>query len=146
MYAHRYAHHFMTTSFSIRPTKTQSGKIYVLISEGRKRQFRFSTGHEVRQLEHWNKRTQLVRSVASENHDIINHQLKRLQAHIEAEFYRAKLCGRKRNKGFYEAMACSALSGAAMAEKTLEWCRSITNGALNTSCAENKPSPPMSPR
>lgn len=124
MYAHRYAQHLMTTSFFIRPTKTQSGKIYVLISEGRKRQFRFSTGYEVRQLEHWNERTHLVRSVASENHDIINHQLKRLQAHIEAEFYRAKSSGRKRNKGFYEAVMASfsALEGDAPkeAEKTLE--------------------------
>ena len=124
MYAHRYAQHLMTTSFFIRPTKTQSGKIYVLISEGRKRQYRFSTGHEVRQLEHWNERTRLVRSVASENHDIINHQLKRLQAHIEAEFYKAKSRGRKRNKAFYEAVmtSFSALEGDAPkeVEQTLE--------------------------
>ena len=114
----------MTTSFFIRPTKTQSGKIYVLISEGRKRQYRFSTGHEVQQLEHWNERTRLVRSVASENHDIINHQLKRLQAHIESEFYKAKSRGRKRNKAFYEAVMASfsALEGDAPkeVEQTLE--------------------------
>ena len=124
MYAHRYAQYIMTTSFFIRPTKAQSGKIYVLISEGRKRQFRFSTGHEIRRVENWNDRARLVRSVASENHDIINHQLKRLKAYIEAEFYQAKSRGLKRNKAFYEAVmtSFSALEGNAPkeVEKTLE--------------------------
>ena len=97
----------MTTSFFIRPTKTLAGKIYVLISEGRGHQFRFSTGHEVKHVSHWNDNTQLVRTVAAESHDIINHQLKRLKAHIETELYQAKPQGRRRNKAFYEAVMSS---------------------------------------
>lgn len=101
----------MTTSFFIRPTKTQVGKIYILISEGRKRQFRFSTGHEVKHVSHWNENTQLVRTMAIENHDIINHQLRRLKSHVEMEYYSAKAEGRTRTKSFYEAaMASFSLS------------------------------------
>ena len=95
----------MTSSFYIRPTKAlSSGKIHVRISEGRGRQYRFSAGYEVKHLSHWNENTQLVRTVASESHDIINHQLKRLKAHIETRFYEAKASGQRRDKAFYEAV------------------------------------------
>ena len=96
----------------------------MLISEGRGHQFRFSTGHKVKHVTHWNDNTQLVRTVASESHDIINHQLKRLKAHIEAEFYQAKSQGRRPNKTFYQAVMASfsVMEGDApkAAEKTLE--------------------------
>ena len=95
----------MTSSFYIRTTKTlTSGKIHVRISEGRGRQYRFSAGYEVKHLSHWNENTQLVRTVASASHDIINHQLKRLKAHIETRFYEAKASGQRRDKAFYEAV------------------------------------------
>lgn len=91
----------MTSSFYIRTTKTlTSGKIHVRISEGRGRQYRFSAGYEVKHLSHWNENTQLVRTVASASHDLINHQLKRLKAHIETRFYEAKASGQRRDKAF----------------------------------------------
>ena len=75
-------------------------------------------------MSHWNDNAQLVCTVALESHDIINHQLKRLKAHIEAEFYQAKLQGRRSNKALYEAVmsAFSVMEGDApkAVEKTLE--------------------------
>ncbi|MDA9019278.1 site-specific integrase [Flavobacteriales bacterium] len=136
----------MTTSFFIRPTKTLAGKIYVLISEGRGHQFRFSTGHEVKHVSHWNDKTQLVRTVAAESHDIINHQLKRLKAHIETEFYQAKSEGRRRNKAFYEAVmsSFSVMEGDApkAAEKTLE----MAFERLIDLARSNDPRVPLAPK
>lgn len=58
----------------------------------------------MKKASHWNQKTQLVRTVAGERHDIINHQLRRLKAHIEARFYEAKSNGQRRDKAFYEAV------------------------------------------
>ena len=136
----------MTTSFFIRPTKTLAGKIYVLISEGRGHQFRFSTGHEVKHVSHWNDNTQLIRTVAVESHDIINHLLKRLKAHIETEFYQAKSEGRRRNKAFYEAVmsSFSVMEGDApkAAEKTLE----MAFERLIDLARSNDPRVPLAPK
>ena len=94
----------MTVSYFIRPGKSESAKIHVLISEGRGRQHRLSSGYEVKKASHWNQKTQLVRTVASESHDIINHQLKRLKAHVETRFYEAKAEGQRRDRAFYEVV------------------------------------------
>ena len=94
----------MTVSYFIRPGKSESAKIHVLISEGRGRQHRLSSGYEVKKASHWNQKTQLVRTVASERHDIINHQLKRLKAHVETCFYEAKAEGQRRDRTFYEVV------------------------------------------
>ena len=94
----------MTVSYFIRPGKSASAKIHVLISEGRGRQHRLSSGNEVKKASHWNQKTQLVRTVASESHDIINHQLKRLKAHVESCFYEAKAEGQRRDRTFYEVV------------------------------------------
>ena len=65
-----------------------------------------------------------MRTVASERHDIINYQLKRLKAHIETCFYEAKAQGQRRSKSFYEAVmgSFSVLEGDATSdpENTLE--------------------------
>lgn len=83
-----------------------------------------SSGYEVKKASHWNQKTQLVRTVASERHDIINYQLKRLKAHIETCFYEAKAQGQRRSKSFYEAVmgSFSVLEGDATSdpENTLE--------------------------
>ena len=98
----------MTVSYFTRPGKSASAKIHFLISEGRGRQHRLSSGYEVKKASHSNQKTQLVRTVASERHDIINHQLKRLKAHIEARFHEAKSNGQRRDKAYYEAVMDSS--------------------------------------
>jgi integrase len=93
----------MTTSFYIREhSNSNSASIYVRVNEGRYKQFRFATGNDLNKASSWNDNTQSVRTNSIEPFDILNLQLRRLKAHIEAEYVHAKSKGIPRSKRFYK--------------------------------------------
>lgn len=95
----------MTTSFYIRKHKnSNSAAIYIRVNEGRLKQFRFRTGHNLNKDTSWNKNTQSVRANSIEPYDPINLQLRRLKAALEAEYVSAKSKGIPRTKRFYKAV------------------------------------------
>ena len=94
----------MTTSYYIREhSNSNSASIYVRVNEGRYKQFRFSTGNDINKASSWNTKTQSVRTNSIEPFDILNLQLRRLKAHIEAEYVTLSLMGIQRSKRFYKA-------------------------------------------
>ena len=103
----------MTTSFYIREhSNSNSASIYVRVNEGRYKQFRFATGNDLNKASSWNDNTQSVRTNSIEPFDILNLQLRRLKAHIEAEYVHAKSKGIPRSKRFYK----TALSNFQLSE------------------------------
>lgn len=94
----------MTTSFYIREhSNSNSASIYIRVSEGRLKQFRFATDYDLNQASSWNENTQSVRTNSIEPYDLINLQLKRLKAFIESEYVLAKSMGIPRSKRFYRS-------------------------------------------
>jgi integrase len=94
----------MTTSFYIREhSNSNSASIYIRVSEGRLKQFRFATDYDLNQASSWNENTQSVRTNSIEPYDLINLQLKRLKAFIESEYVLAKSMGISRSKRFYRS-------------------------------------------
>ncbi len=94
----------MTTSFYIREhSNSNSASIYIRVSEGRQKQFRFATDYDLNQASSWNENTQSVRTNSIEPYDLINLQLKRLKAFIESEYVLAKSMGIPRSKRFYRS-------------------------------------------
>ena len=103
----------MTTSFYIREhSNSNSASIYVRVNEGRYKQFRFATGNDLNKASSWNDNTQSVRTNSIEPFDILNLQLRRLKAHIEADYVHAKSKGIPRSKRFYK----TALSNFQLSE------------------------------
>ena len=93
----------MTTSYYIRKhSNSNSASVYVRVNEGRYKQFRFATGNDLNKASSWNDNTQSVRTNSIEPFDILNLQLRRLKAHIEAEYVHAKSMGIPRSKRFYK--------------------------------------------
>ena len=93
----------MTSSYYIRKhTNSPSASIYIRVSEGRQKQYRFATDHDLNLASSWNNKTQSVRTSSVEAFEIINLQLKRLKAHVEAYYVEAKSKGIPRNKRFYK--------------------------------------------
>jgi integrase len=98
----------MTSSYYIRPhTNSPSASIYIRVSEGRHKQYRFATNYDLNQASSWKKNAQCVRTNSIEPFEIINLQLKRLKAHIIAEYYHAKSMGIPRSIRFYKAALSS---------------------------------------
>ena len=94
----------MTTSYYIREhSNANSASIYIRVSEGRLKQFRFATDYDLNQASSWNENTQSVRTNSIEPYDLINLQLKRLKAFIESEYVLAKSMGIPRSKRFYRS-------------------------------------------
>ena len=93
----------MTISYYIREhSNSNSASIYVRVNEGRFKQFRFATDNDLNKATSWNTNTQSVRTNSIEPFDILNLQLRRLKAHIEAEYVHAKSKGIPRSKRFYK--------------------------------------------
>ena len=98
----------MTSSYYIRPhTNSPSASIYIRVSEGRYKQYRFATNYDLKQASSWNHNAQCVRTNSIEPFEIINLQLKRLKAHMEAEYVHAKSKGIPRSKRFYKGALSS---------------------------------------
>lgn len=98
----------MTSSYYIRPhTNSPSASIYIRVSEGRYKQYRFATNYDLNQASSWNQNAQCVRTNSIEPFEIINLQLKRLKAHMEAEYVHAKSKGIPRSKRFYKGALSS---------------------------------------
>jgi hypothetical protein len=56
----------VTINFKVREGKNDSGKIYLIFSYGRKKEFRYSTGWKVSNFENWNSEKQQLKTVISE--------------------------------------------------------------------------------
>ena len=94
----------MTTSYYIREhSNSKSASIYIRVSEGRLKQYRFATDYDLNQASYWNENTQSVRTNSIEPYDLINLQLKRLRAFLESEYVLAKSMGISRSKRFYRS-------------------------------------------
>ena len=70
----------MTSSYYIRQhTNSPSASIYIRVSEGRYKQYRFATNYDLKQASSWNKNAQCVRTNSIEPFEIIlydqNHNI-----------------------------------------------------------------------
>jgi len=70
-----------STSFYLRPSKTQSYKIYLKFNFGRKKQVRYATGYSVNQEKNWDSGKEIVKNVINEPKSLhINSMLSELKS------------------------------------------------------------------
>lgn len=76
-----------TINFKVREGKTNTGKIYLIFSYGRKNELRYSTGWNVANLDNWNTEKQKFKMVISEPRaKLINTEIRNLQSFFEEKY------------------------------------------------------------